>query len=300
MPEDIREKAYLSHRDVVELNFIRSPGKYHYRRHYRAGLRSHIMEALEPDDVNKETEGITVDGMKWYPRAKPGKILRLFRTRFKNLKEAREEVKRVRIIQAYLSPDHVAFTEEFLVDYIGGEKREILLCGLQEFVEGEVIEPWGHLGENHLLSLLSRMGIKVAGDASESTGQWICNVKKGAAAFVKRIKLMIREAQHIPDLAGAGNLLLTHSGNIKLVDINNISKVLLDATIQVDDRGYPVCDKSIQALFLLEQKLVGRSPQEGDRLYRTFLDPERMKAVRELEENFNRSMIPYSPPAVPT
>jgi len=290
MPEDIRDKPYLNHRDVMGLNFIRSPAKYHYRRYYRAGLRSHIMEVLEPDDVKKETEGVTVDGMKCYPRAKPIKILRLFRIRLKSLKEAREEAKRVRIVQAYLGPDHVAFTEEFIVAYKRDEKREILLCGLQEYVEGEVIEPWGHLGEDHLISLLSRMGVKKAGDASESTGRWIASVKRKAEVFVKRIKQMIREAKSIPDLAGAGNLLLTRFGAIKLVDVNNISKVSLDATIQLDDRGYPVCDKSIQALALLEQKFLGRSPQEGDRLYKAFLDPLRMKAVRELEENFNREL----------
>ena len=82
MPEDIRDKRYLNHGDVVKLNFIRSPAKYHYRRYYRAGLRSHIMEVLEPYDVKKETEGVFVDGIKWYPRAKPSKILRLFRMRF--------------------------------------------------------------------------------------------------------------------------------------------------------------------------------------------------------------------------
>jgi len=291
MPEDIRDKPFLNHQDIMGLNFIRSPGKYHYRRYYCAGLRSHIMEVLAPDDVNKETEGVTVDEIKWYPRATPIKILRLFRIRFKNLEEAREEVKRVRIVQAYLGPDHVALTEEFLIDYIGGEKRDILLCGLQEYVEGEVIEPWGHLGEDHLLSLVSRTVSGEGGDPSKSTGRRICGIKEKADVFVKRIKQMIREAEHIPDLAGAGNLLLTRFGNIKLVDVNNISRVSLDATIKLDDRGYPVCDKSIQALSLLEEKLLGRSPQEGDRLYGTFLDPERMKAVRKLEDDFNRTHL---------
>jgi hypothetical protein len=291
MPEDIRDKPYLNHGDVVALNFIRSLAKYHYRRYYRAGLRSHIMEVLEPDDLKKETEGVTVDGMKWYPRAKPIKILRLFRIRFKNLEEAREEVKRVRMVQAYLGPDHVALSEEFLVDYIRGKKRDILLGGLQEYIEGEVIEPWGHLGEDHLLSLLSRMASGEGSDPSKSTGRRICAVKEKADVFVKRIKQMIREAKHIPDLAGAGNLLLTRFGNIKLVDVNNISRVSFDTTIQLDDRGYPVCDKSIQALSLLEEKLLGRSPQENDRLYDTFLDPERMKAVRKLEDDFNRTHL---------
>jgi hypothetical protein len=249
------------------------------------------MEVLAPDDLNKETEGVTVNRIKWYPQAKPIKILRLFRIRFKNLKEAREEVERVRMVQAYLGPDHVALTDEFLVDYIRGEKRDILLCGLQEYVEGQVIEPWGHLGEDHLIALLSRLAGKKVGDAPKSSGKSICGIKEKADVFVRRIKQMIREAEHIPDLAGAGNLLLTRSGNIKLVDVNNISRATLDATIQLDDRGYPVCDKSIQALSLLEQKLLGRPPQESDRLYGTFLDPERMKAVRKLEENFNRTEL---------
>ena len=89
VPEDIRDKRYLNHGDVMGLNFIRSPAKYHYRRYYRAGLRSHIMEVLDPDDVHKETEGVTVDEIKRYPRAKPIKILRLFRIRFKNIEEAK-------------------------------------------------------------------------------------------------------------------------------------------------------------------------------------------------------------------
>ena len=289
--KDIRDKPYLNHTDVVELNFIRSTGRYHYRRYYRAGLRSHIMEVLKPEDLKKEAEGVTSNGIKCYPRAMPINILRLFRTQFKNLKEAREEVKRVRILQAYLRPDHVALTEEFLVDYIRGEKRDILLCGLQEYVEGEVIEPWGYLGEDHLVALLSRLAVKKSGDAPKSTGRQIRGVKEKADVFVKRIKQMIRETEHIPDLAGAGNLLLSRSGNIKLVDVNNISRVSLDATIKLDDRGYPVCDKSFQALSLLEQKLLARSPQESDLLYETFLDPERMKAVRKLEDDFNRTHL---------
>jgi len=291
MPEDIRDKLYLNHPDVVALNFIRSPSRYHYRRYYRAGLRSHIMEILEPDDLKNEAEGVSANGMKWYPRAMPIKILRIFRTRFKNLDEARDEVRRVRILQAYLGPDHVALTEEFLVDYIRLEKPEILLCGLQQYVEGEVIAPWGYLGEDHLLSLTSRMASGGVDDPSKSTGNRIRDIKEKAGIFVKRIKQMIREAKHIPDLAGAGNLLLTRSGDIKLVDVNNVSRVIFDATIQLDDRGYPVCDKSIQALSLLEKKLLGRSFQESDPLYEAFLDPERMRAVRNLEDDFNRTHL---------
>jgi hypothetical protein len=101
---------------------------------------------------------------------------------------------------------------------------------------------------------------------------------------------MIMEAEHVPDLAGVGNLILTRSGAIKLVDINNISRVTFDPKIRVDDRGYPVGDKSIEALCLLEKKLLGKPINKGDPIYKTFLDPERMKDVKAAEEAFYLSM----------
>ena len=45
--EDIRDKPVIGHEDVVQLNFVRSPGSYLFRRHYKNGLRSHVMEVLE-------------------------------------------------------------------------------------------------------------------------------------------------------------------------------------------------------------------------------------------------------------
>jgi hypothetical protein len=292
MPEDIRDRLYLNHQDVVRLNFIRNPGKYHYRRHYRAGLRSHIMEVLNSGDLKDETKGIITDGLTWYPRAEPQKMLRIFRIRFKSLAEAEEEVERVKIIQIYLAPDYLANTEEFLVDYISQGKREILLCGLQEYVQGEVVEPWNYLGRDHLISLLYRMGLKKGKDSVRAANQWIQTVRKKTEDFIRRIKRMILEANHIPDLAGAGNLLLTRSGHIKLVDINNISAVSFDPIIHVDDKGYPVCDKSIEALYLLEQKLLEKSAHPEDHIYKTFLDPERMNTVKKLQDKFHRSMNP--------
>jgi hypothetical protein len=292
MPEDIRDKPYLDHQDVVGLNFIRDPGVYHYRRHYRAGLRSHIMEVLNSSDVENETKGIITGELKWYPRAEPQKMLRIFRIRFNSLAEAEEEVERVKIIQTYLAPDYLANTEEFLVDYISQGKREILLCGLQEYVEGEVVEPWNYLGQDHLISLLYRLGLKKGTNSAMVANQWLQTVRKKTGDFVGRIRRMIFEADHIPDLAGAGNLLLTRSGDIKLVDINNISLVSFDPIIHVDDKGYPVCDKSIEALFLLEQKLLGRSAHGDDSLYKSFLGPERMSAVKKLEDAFHRSIEP--------
>jgi hypothetical protein len=57
----------------------------------------------------------------------------------------------------------------------------------------------------------------------------------------------------------------------------------------LDDRGYPVCDKSIEALSLLERNLLNRSIDPGEAVYRKFLDPKRMKDVRDLESAFYRS-----------
>jgi hypothetical protein len=288
MPEkDIRDKAYLKHKDILDLNFIRIPGIYYYRRYYREGLRSHIMEVLKPGDVEKETKGIIKNGIKLYPRAEPLKILRIFRTKFKSLKDAEEELRRVKIIATYLAPDYLAGPEEFLVNYRRGEKCEILLCGLQEYVKGELIEPWGHFDDDHLISILGDMGVD---DSAMIISQWSRKLRKNAETFVSKIKQMIMETNHVPDLAGVGNLLLTKAGDIKLVDINNISSVSFDHTIKLDDRGYPVCDKSIEALFLLERKLSGGSLLIDTPPYKIFLDPERMKEVKAIEKKFHESM----------
>lgn len=290
MPEDIRDKPYLIHKDMLGLNFIRDPGIYIYRRHYRSGLRSHIMQVLNPEDVEKEKKGIIIDGFRWYPRAEPLKMLRIFRTRFNTLKDTEEELKKVRIIQIYLAPDHLAGTGELLVDYSRHGKCEILLCGLQEYVQGQILDPWGLLSRDHLASLRYDMGFDNTEDSIMTSDQWIHSVRERADNFIKKLKQMIAETGHVPDLAGAGNLILTRSGNIKLVDINNVSRVSFDPVINLDDRGYPVCDKSIEALFLIEQKLLGRSSLKTGPIYDTFLDPERIKEVRALDEEFQISM----------
>jgi hypothetical protein len=289
MPGDIRDKPYLIHKDIVGLNFIKDPGIYFYRRHYRSGLRSHIMQVLNPEDVEKEKKGIIIDGFRWYPRAEPLKMLRIFRKRFNTLKDAEEELKRVRIIQTYLAPDYLAMPGEFLVDYSRHGKGEVLLCGLQEYVQGQILDPWGLLNRDHLASLRYDMGFDNTEDSVRTSDQWIRSVRERADNFIKKLKKMIAETGYVPDLAGAGNLILTRSGNIKLVDINNVSRVLFDPVINLDDKGYPVCDKSIEALFLIEQKLLGRSSLRTEPIYDTFLDPERMKEVRALDEEFQIS-----------
>ena len=281
MAEDIRDRPRLEHLDIVGLNFIRGQGDFLFRRHYRMGLRSHIMEVLKPADVAVEKCGIIKDGLRWFPKAIPLKMLRIFRTRFDNLRDAEGELERVKIVGRYLGPEYIAKSDEFLVDYAVQGRYEPLLCGLQEYVDGEILDPWGHLDRDYLTSLFRRMN---------SAEAWKQNVRKGAERALGRIRTMIQEAKLVPDLAGVGNLLLTRTGDIKLVDINNISRVSFKPAIPLDDRGYPVCDKSIEALSLLEQKLIGRPISRNAPIYETFLDPGRVKEVRSIEREFHVSM----------
>ena len=290
MQEDVREKAYLNEEDVLRLNFIRDPGTYIYRRHYRQGLRSHILEVLSPEDVKNEKNGVIIDGAKWYPRAEPLKMLRIFRMRFQNLQEAIEEVERVKMIESYLGPDNFAKSVEFLVDYEMNGKTEILLCGLQEYIKGAILDPWDRLDDSHLTSILRRISFETFEDAEDIGDEWIDEVRLRAKEFITKIKKMILEAHHVPDLAGIGNLLLTREGDIKLVDINNISKVSFDSQVRIDDRGYPVCDKSIESLSLLEQGLLEKPLPEEDVIYKTYLGSERMEEVKALEKEFLLAM----------
>jgi hypothetical protein len=295
--DDIRDRPYPAHADILQLNFIRSPGRYVFRRHYRAGLRSHLMEVLNPEDAAREKAGVFVNGLKMFPRAAPLKMLRIFRRRFKDLTEAREEIRRVKTIESCLAPDHIARPSEFLVDYLGPGKQDILLAGLQEYVAGEVLEPWGELGKRHLHSLLDRMDMNDRRDLTEVRDRWIEQVRTRAGEFVDRVRKLITEDRLVPDLAGVGNLLLTRVGGIKLVDINNISEVSTDPVIPLDDRGYPVCDKSMAVLFHLEQKLTDRSIQRDDPIYGLFLNPERVEKVKVAEKRFHLRIAlatPYS------
>jgi hypothetical protein len=265
---------------------------FFFRKHYRTGLRSHIMEVLDPAEVEKETTGVPVNGIRLYRQAQPLKMLRIFRARFESLPDAEQELKRVKIVQKYLAPDHVARSQEFLVDYAVQGRQDMLLCGLQEYVKGEILEPWAYLDNACLVSLARDMGVETGEDRVATSDPWLQAVQEKAENLVRKLKQMVMEAAHVPDLAGVGNLILTRSGNIKLVDINNISRVAFDENIPLDDRGYPVCDKSIRVISLLEEKLLGRPPREDDPIYKRFLAPERTKKVKALEERFHLSMQP--------
>ena len=250
------------------------------------------MAVLRPEDVEKEKEGIEKDGVRWFPKAKPLKMLRIFRTRFERLADAENELKRVREVEKYLAPEYMARSNEFLVDYRIRGQYETLLCGLQEYVEGEILDPWAPLDRHALWSLFCRMSKPEefeAGPKRNSMEIWSEMVREQAEKILGRIKRMIWDVSLIPDLAGVGNLVLTPSGNIKLVDINNIAHVSCQGEIYRDEKGYPVCDKSVEALSLLQQKLLGQSMDQKDPVCGGFLDPVRMKEVRTLERLFHQS-----------
>jgi hypothetical protein len=287
---DVRTKANLNAEDVLGLNFIRTSPAYVFRRHYRQGLRSHILELLHPADVQREKEGIVSDGIKWYPRAKPVRMLRIFRTRFSSHTAAYEELRRVTTIANYLGPDRYARSNEFLVTYRICGTDDILLCGLQEYIEGLNVDPWGYLNAERLADNLIRPRIARRMEGEVDRINLIQTIRASAEAFIDAVKAMIEETGLIPDLAGDGNLILTDEGVIKLVDINNISQIVFDNQIHVDEKRYPVCDKSVEALYELEMHLAGRTSRASDPLYRWFLDPERRREVHYLEREFHRRL----------
>ena len=287
MVEDIRQKAVLTHEDILNLNFIRSPGGHFFRRHYRVGLRSHILEVIKIEDLVKEREGISLDGFRWFPRSKPFRMLRIFRTRFDNFRAAEAEMERVKLISHYLGKSRMAVSQEFVVDYRTDDLTDLLLCGLQEYVEGEILDPWSSLNEKSLLILLKRMTSDPHERPEIDAEKWINRLRINLQSFCDAVKKMIVEAGYIPDLAGVGNLMISCKGDIKLVDINNISEVHFDPEVYLDDKGYPVCDKSIQALARLERKPIGRDAVQSDTLYKHFLNPIRIKTVEFLEREFH-------------
>ncbi len=277
MDVDLRDKPFIEHADVVRLNFIRDSGAYIFRRYFRSGLRSHILEVLDPGEVEKETRGVTIDGITRYPLARPLKMLRIFRARFSSAGEALDEIRRLRVVEQRLAPVHLAMSNEFIVDYRHSLGREILLCGFQEFVEGETLDPWSP-------EPVTTAG---AGPPASSTPR---AAPRRAESFIQGLKKLVLEDRLIPDLAGARNIIVTPSGNIKLVDINNISELSISEAIALDDRGYPVCDKSIEAMWLLERKLLGRIGRSMKEIYDLHLEPGRMRKVADIDRRFHQAI----------
>jgi len=286
MSEDIRIKPTISHSDVVALNFVISSTPYMFRRHFRQGLRSHIMEVLHPSDVATENTGAVIEGIRWFPKAVPRNIFRIFRTRFKTLGEAWVEVGRVKMVSRYLAPDFMAHSTECIVEYHGPHGSELMLCGFQEYIDGEIIDPWTILDATTLLPTKYTTMREREITMSLSEDEWVSCAREKGLRFIEKIKSMMTRSGHIPDLAGVGNLIITASGDICLVDINNISPVCNNSTISLDEKGYPVCDKSVEALSLIEEKIVGRPIDMDEKLYKLFLSSQRKQMVEEKVELF--------------
>ncbi len=279
---DIRDQAYLSGSEVKKLNFIKASTALEFRKYYRSGLRSHIFEVLEAREVQKETQGEIIEGIRMFPRARPLKMFRILRTRFTNKKAVFQEIKKYNTLLKFLGPDFIALSEEFMADYTGTGESQIVLCGLQEYVDGQILDPWRLFGDNYLMDLFGSMPQTDGLDHPTLVDKARKNIKN----FVKKIREMITLTGYIPDLAGIGNLILTPEGDLKLVDINNIVEIKLNDTIPLDDKGYPSCDVSIEVLSILERDILQQEIHMDDPLYRLFLSPERRKKVKAIENEF--------------
>ncbi len=293
---DIRDQAHLSGNEVKKLNFIKNSKTLVFRKYFRSGLRSHIFEVLLAGDILKETQGEIIDGIRMFPRARPVKMFRILRNRFETKEAVFREIKKYNTLLKFLGPDLIACSEEFMADYAGGKKNQIVLCGLQEYVEGQILDPWRLFGDNYLMNLFLSMPrggsslraeIAPAEVAPAKMAQaTVKTAKNNIAIFVERIRQMIAQTGYIPDLAGIGNLILTPTGALKLVDINNIVEVKRSDTIRLDDKGYPSCDVSIEVLSILERDILKRNISNDDPLYLFFLSPERKKRVTVIENEF--------------
>ena len=284
---DIRDRNVLSGDEVLGLNFIKGSGPYLFRRYYRSGLRSLIFEVLSAGDVEKETEGEIIGGIRLFPRAKPRKMFRILRNRFASKEEVLTEIEKYRVLLNHLGPDLIAASDEFMVDYALRGKREIVLCGLQEYVEGEILDPW----RLSIKEPLKDMFTSLSGTRMEYP-EWLKKVRENIGRFVERTRQMIHSSGYIPDLAGIGNLIVMKDAGFKLVDINNIVPLKPDRTILIDDKGYPSCDVSVEVLSILERDVLQIPLLPDDPLYRHFLAPERKKEVRRLETLFYARLTP--------
>jgi hypothetical protein len=270
------------------LNFIRKPSPYYYRGHFREGLRSRIIQVLSPDDVQAETHGRMRDDIKHYPLARPLRMLRIFRQPISALKDITDEIVNYQIIQKHLPAAFYASSSEFLVDYQKSDKREVVLCGLQEYVDGEALDPWNPEVLQSTRAYYRTLAPRDHNDPHAYANRKIDILQQHTLAFIGYLKKMAHGSRRLPDLAGVGNILFTASATIHLVDINNISKISPDDDIPIDDKGYPACDKSIEALSLIEKGVLGRPVDMHEDLYSFFLNPERMQRVKEIEKEFHR------------
>lgn len=278
-------KANFSDINFSDINFLRKPLKHCLRRHFRAGLRSDLFELIRGEDIQAEHQGKIIDNIQKFPRAKPIKMLRVLKNRFDSLDQALEEIKKYRLLLKFLGSGLVARSEEFIVEYKKKDRSQILLCGLQEYIEGTILDPW-HLTNQEALKHF------YTPDPTVSARKFISQATTDIKAFVRAISTMIRATGHIPDLAGDGNLMLTRTGSLKLVDINNIIKIEQGPIIQLDDKGYPCCDKSVEVLSILEHRILKQPISLDHPFYGSFFVPERKEQVKKLEQAFYQSLTP--------
>lgn len=282
---NIKNQAHLSGKDVKRLNFIKDSDRYVFRKFYRSGLRSHIFALLMAGDVEKESHGVMDDGIRIFPRARPVKMFRIFRNRFGSTQEIFQEIRRYKNVLSYLGPEFIALSEEFIADYKdkSGNCR-MLLCGLQEYVDGQILDPWRLSGPENISALFSVMAHDLDDDIR------LQRALENISVFITRVRQLMAETGYIPDLAGVGNLILTPEGGIKLVDINNIIEIKADKYIHLDDKGYPTCDVSVQVLASIEKAILNQDNSKTDPLFKLFLTPDRLAQVSALEQAFYRQL----------
>jgi len=276
-------KIKSSNMENNPLVFLRKAPDKCFRRHFRKGLRSYLFEIITAEDLEIEEKGKIVQGIRQFPGAKPIKMVRILKKGFNCLNEALGEIEKYRILLKFLGPDLVAKSEEFIVNHRESGESIILLCGLQEYIEGSILDPWHLTGKNDLQHFYRP-------DSTLPCSDFILEASTSIKAFVKAVRTMISAKGYIPDLAGTGNLMLTKDGGLKLVDINNIIKIENSPGICLDDKGYPCCDKSVEVLSILEQRILNNPMDPDDPLYKRFFTPGRRKEVTILEEAFYQKL----------
>jgi hypothetical protein len=281
---DIRDCDRIQDADILALNFIRGDAPYTFRRHFRTGLRSRIVEVLDAGAVARETRGVMVDGVRCFPRARPLKMLRIFRSRFVDLDQGLRETRRLKRVERWLAPAFVAASEEFYVDYRCGGRRQILLCGLQDYVHGTTLDPWQAVAPGYL-ERLHREFVDETG-VRTMLAPFRQRIRETVDAFVTALRTLMERENILPDLAGVRNLVVDTDIRLRLVDINNIQDLEVGDAIVLDDKGYPVLDKSIEALDLLAFHLAGRGDLREDAFLAPFLTPHRRARVEALARRF--------------
>lgn len=208
-------------------------------------------------------------------------MFRIFRQHFADSESIFREIKKYNLLLKWLGKGFIATSQEFIVDYRETNSSRIVLCGLQEYVKGDILDPWRLYDKACLDDIFS-----IRGYDPDRAAKCIRTLTDNIRSFVKRIREMIFHTGFIPDLAGNGNLVITPRGRLKLVDINNIVRFNADDIIRIDDKGYPSCDVSVQVLAILEQAILGKTIKDSDPFYGIFLSEERKQTVKDLERTF--------------